>query len=201
MRGKERADLVDEDDAGHVCEFAEDRGADAAHAEGESEEESGDHADAVGDEFLRVDEDGREGRGDDEADDDREDTGPQQIGVGEDERERQHAEDRAPHDGFAADLVSDGAADEGAGSDGGEEGEEMKLRAADGYVELRDEVEGVVAGEAREVDILGEDERAEDANGYDDPGAGEMCVGLCFGGGRAFAGVRPGDCCTSGLRG
>ena len=78
--------------------LAEDGGADAAHAEGEAEEEAGDHADAAGDQFLRVDEDGGEGGGEDEADDDGEDGGPEEVGVGQDEGEGQDAEDGDPDD-------------------------------------------------------------------------------------------------------
>ena len=89
--GQVGAELVDVDDAGGVGYFAEDGGTDASHAEGEAEEEAGDHADAAGDELLRVDEDGGEGGGQDEADDDGEDGGPQQIGVGQDEGEGQDA--------------------------------------------------------------------------------------------------------------
>ncbi len=85
--GKVGADVVDVDDAGHVGEFAEDGCADAAHAEGESEEESGDHADSAGNQLLRVDEDGGEGGRDDETDDDAEDAGPEEVGVGQDQGE------------------------------------------------------------------------------------------------------------------
>ena len=86
--GKVGADFVDEDDAGHVGESAEYCGADAAHAEGESEEESGDHSYSSGDEILRVDEDGREGRCDNEADDDAEYACPEEICVGQQQGER-----------------------------------------------------------------------------------------------------------------
>ena len=80
--GKPGADVVDGDDGGHVGEFAEDGCADAAHAEGEAEEEAGDHADASGDEFLGVDEDGGEGGGDDDSDENAEDAGPEEVGPG-----------------------------------------------------------------------------------------------------------------------
>ncbi len=145
---------------GHVGELAEGRGADASHAEGESEEEAGDHADAVGDEILRVDEDRGESGGDDEADDDAQDAGPEEIGVGKDQGEGQDAENGAPDDGLTAYAVADGATHKGSGGYRGEEGEEMELRAAHGHVEAGDEVEGVVAGEAREIDVLREDQCA-----------------------------------------
>ena len=48
-----------------VGQHAEHRGAEAAHAEGEAEEQAGHHADPVRHQFLRVDHDRREGRGED----------------------------------------------------------------------------------------------------------------------------------------
>ena len=61
--------LVDVVDAVRVGEHAEHRGADAAHAEGEAEEDAGDHADPARQQLLRVDHDRREGRRQDQADD------------------------------------------------------------------------------------------------------------------------------------
>ena len=160
-----------------VCEFGEDGGSDAAHAEGKSEEKSGDHADAAGDEFLGVDEDGGKRRGDDEADDDGEDPGPEEVGIRQEQGEGQDAEDGAPDNVFAAEAIADGATEEGAGGGGSEEGEEVQLRALDGDVEAGDQVEGVVAGEAGQVEIFREDQRHQDAHRNDDLGAREVEVG------------------------
>ncbi len=58
----------------------------------------------------------------------------------------------------------------------------MELRALDGDVELRDEVEGVIAGEAGEVEVFGEDQRDENSDGCGHfswrQGGGLFCV-LC----------------------
>ena len=56
--GEDGAEAVDEGEAGVVDELAEDGGAEAAETEGEAEEDAGDEADAAGEEFLGVDEDG-----------------------------------------------------------------------------------------------------------------------------------------------
>ena len=53
-----------------VGERAEQRGADAADAEDEAEEQAGDHADATQHQLLAEDDDRGERRGEDEADDD-----------------------------------------------------------------------------------------------------------------------------------
>ena len=68
--GRNEQTLVDELDAVRVGELAQHRGADAAHAEGEAEEQAGDHADPARHQLLRVDHDRREGRGQDQPDDD-----------------------------------------------------------------------------------------------------------------------------------
>src|SRR5262249_33147279 len=47
-RRQESADLVDVLDAARVGQLAEQRGAEAAHAEREAEEQAGDHADLAG---------------------------------------------------------------------------------------------------------------------------------------------------------
>jgi hypothetical protein len=46
--GEPGDDFVDVDDAPGIGEMAQHGGADAAHAEGEAEEQAGDHADASG---------------------------------------------------------------------------------------------------------------------------------------------------------
>jgi hypothetical protein len=53
-----------------VGEITQGGGADAAHAKRKTEEETGDEADAVGEEFLRVNENGGERGCEDDADDD-----------------------------------------------------------------------------------------------------------------------------------
>ena len=76
-RREKGANMVNEIDGSMVGEPAEDCRADAGHAEGEAEEEARDHADASGQEPLRIDDDGRKRRGDDDADDDAEDGRPE----------------------------------------------------------------------------------------------------------------------------
>ena len=102
--------------------------------------------------------------------------GPEEIGIGKDESEGQHAEDGDPDDELAAVAVAYGASDQGARGDRGEEEEEQICEVLDGDMEALDEIEGVVAGEAGEIEVLREDERDEDSEGADDFAAGEMGV-------------------------
>src|SRR5579871_2454954 len=54
----------------------------------------------------------------------------------------------------------------------------MQLRAAHRDAETADEIEGVVAGEAGEVEILGEDKRREDAKRRNHGAARQMMAGF-----------------------
>ena len=162
--GKEGADPVDEGDAGEVGEMAEDGGSDASHAEGEAEKQARDHPHAAGHEFLRVDENGGERGGDDQADDDGEHGGRQQADVGEEQSEGEDSQDGNPDHVLAADAISHGSAGEGSDSGGSEEEKQIELRAADADVEFTDQVKGVVAGDAGEVEIFREDQRDQDGD-------------------------------------
>ena len=62
---QERADAVDQIDAGQVGEFAKGCCSEPAHAEREAEEQAGDHPDPARHQLLRVDQDRRERRGQD----------------------------------------------------------------------------------------------------------------------------------------
>ena len=159
---EEGADLEDEREAGVVGEAAERGRADTAHAEGETEEKARDQADAVGEEFLGIDENGGERGGEDDADDDGEDGAPKQIRVGQQEGKGGGAQNGDPDDGLAADAVADGTADDRAGGDGGEKQEEEQLGVLDGDLEGLDEVERVVAPEAGQVEVFGENQDGED---------------------------------------
>ena len=77
QQGQVGAEVEDMVDAGAIGQPAQDGGADATHAEGETEKESGDESDLAGHEFLGIDEDSREGGGEDHADEDGEDSGPE----------------------------------------------------------------------------------------------------------------------------
>ena len=90
---------------------------------------------------------------------DGQDAAPEEIRVRQDERERRHPEDRCPDDSLAADAIADRSAEERSRRNRGEEEKQMQLRAFDRHAELLDEEERVVAADAREVEILREDER------------------------------------------
>ena len=94
-----------------------------------------------------------------------------EVGVGQRQGEGQDAEDRHPDHRLAPDPVADRAADEGAGGDGGEEDEEQQLRVAHRDPELLDQEEGVEARQAREVEVLREDQQPEDADRRPSPAA------------------------------
>src|SRR3972149_4529066 len=65
---QERGQLIDEFNAGPVCQQAPHGSAKPAHTESKAEEQAGYHADAVRHHLLRVHHDGRERRGEHEAD-------------------------------------------------------------------------------------------------------------------------------------
>src|SRR5208282_3512266 len=67
-------------------------------------------------------------------------------------------QNRPPDHVFGTDAIADGSAEERTCSRGAQKHEQMQLRAAHRHAEAADEVEGVVAGEAGEIEILGEDE-------------------------------------------
>src|SRR5437763_1266469 len=63
----------------------------------------------------------------------------------------------------AAHAVTDRSAEKCAGGNGGEEDEEMQLRVPHREAEFLDEEKRVVAGHAREIEILRENEHDQDA--------------------------------------
>jgi hypothetical protein len=79
--------------------------------------------------------------------------------------ERQGAQDGQPDHAAAADAVAQWAAEQRAGGDGAEEHEQMQLGLRHGHAEAVDQIEREVAGEARQIHILGEDQRQQDADG------------------------------------
>src|SRR5207249_4589501 len=97
---------------------------DTAEAEGEPEEDAGDHADASGHQLLREDDYGREGGRQDEPDQDDEDVGPRQVGIRQRQRERQAAEDREPDHRLGAEAIAEQAAEDEAGGGRAEEQEQ-----------------------------------------------------------------------------
>ena len=164
-RGEERADVVDEVDAGVVGKLAQKCGADTAQAEGQAEEESGDGADFSGDEILSVDEDSGKGGSKDNADDDAENAGPKKAGIGQKHGERKHAENGPPNDEFAAEAIADWPADDGACGDSAKENEKVDLGALHGEMETVHEIEGVIRGQTGEVKEFREHQDDENTHG------------------------------------
>jgi len=123
--------------------------------------------------FLRINQDRREGRGQHQADDDRQHAGKEQAGIGQDQGERQHAKDRAPNHVFAPDPVTHRSADQRADGNGRQEHKQMDLRALHGHVESLDQIERVVRVQADHVEILGEDQRHQNADRQRDPPPGQ----------------------------
>ena len=155
-------------------------GAETADTECEPEEEPRNQTHTSRHQFLRVDEDGREGRRQDHADDHAQHACPEQVDVRQRQAERQHAEDRSPDDVFPADPVADRTADERAGGHGREKHEQVQLRALHRDVEAVDQEEGVVAGQAREVDVLGENQREQYRQSEPDLTDGTACRWLAL---------------------
>jgi len=83
QQGKEGANMEDVVDAGLVGQVAEHGRADAAHSEGQAEEESRDEAYLPRHQFLGIDQDGGEGGCEDQTDAHGEDACPKEVGIGE----------------------------------------------------------------------------------------------------------------------
>ncbi len=190
--GQEGADAVDEGKAGVVRQDAQQGRAEAAHAEGEAEEEPGDEADPAGHQLLGVDQDRREGRGEHQSDDDAEGRGPAQADVGQEQGEGQDPQDGGPDDPLAADAVADGPAQDGARGHGPQEQEEPHLGAADREAEAVHEEEHVEVRQAGHVEVFGEDQRPQDAHGGDEAAPGQPGMERCgMGGGLRGCEVPP----------
>ena len=159
--------MENEGDTRVIGKVSEGGGADSTQAEGKTEEETGDEADAVGEKFLRVNENGGERGSEDDADDDGERGAPEEIRVGKEKCEGRGTQNGDPNDGFPADAVTDGTADDRAGGDGGEEQEEEQLGVLDRDLKGLDEIERVIATEAGQVEIFGENQHGENREGGD----------------------------------
>ena len=127
-RRQERAELIDESDAGVIGKPAEHGGAKSADAEGDAEEHAGDHPETVRHQFLREHDDRRRRRRKDQADEYGQHRASDQAGIGQRQRERQRAEDREPDDIFAAETIAERPAEERADRVGGKKDEEIELR-------------------------------------------------------------------------
>src|SRR5204863_155499 len=79
-----------------------------------------DHAGAVGNQLLRVDDDGGKGRGENKTADGGQHGAPKEIRVRQRQGEGRDTEDRDPDDRLAADAIANRSADQGPGRDRGE---------------------------------------------------------------------------------
>ena len=91
--------------------------------------------------------------------------------MGQQQSERRDAEDGHPDHELATDAVTDRSADDRARGHSEKKQEQEELGVLRGDVEFVDQVKRVVAREAREVEIFGEDERREDGDDADGAGA------------------------------
>src|SRR5258708_6598174 len=142
-RRQKGADLIDERNAAMVGDLAQHGGAEAADAERKSEENAGNHSEAVRHQFLREHDDrGSRGRNN-KPDEHRQHRAGEQPGMGQRQRERQRAENREPDYVFAAEAIAQRATEEGPGRVRGEEHEQIELRGLGRDAELVDQVEYV----------------------------------------------------------
>jgi len=79
--------------------------------------------------------------------------------VRQQQREGQHSQDRAPDDGLPAEAIAQRPAQDRASGDRAEKHEEVDLRRANRDVKLADEIERVIAVQARQVEVLRKDQR------------------------------------------
>jgi len=83
------------------------------------------------------------------------------------QREGHHAQDRTPDHILAFDSIANGTAQYRAKRNRAKEHEEIHLRALHRNVKCSDEIEGIVTGQAGQVDVLGENEHHQ--NRYSPP--------------------------------
>ena len=157
--------MVDEADALPIGDLPEHRCAEPAEAERNPEEQPGDGADLARHQLLAVDDDGGERRGQHQPDDHAEDWRPEQVGIGQHHGERQNAEDRAPDHRLAADPVADRPADQRAHRHRAQEDEQVDLGFPHRHAEGLDQVEGVVAADRGQVDVLREHQGDQQGDG------------------------------------
>ena len=100
----------------------------------------------------------------DQADDHAEQARPGQPRIGQDQGEGQHAQDREPDHVFAPEAVAQRAAGHRAQRHRRQKSEQVQLRVLHRDVEPVDQVEGVVARQARQVDVLREHEHQQDGH-------------------------------------
>ena len=93
--------------------------------------------------------------------------------MGQGKGKGQHAEDRRPDDIAPSDPVADRAADKCAERHGAEKQEQEDLRLLHREIEFLDQVESVIAADARRIEEFGKDEQEQDRNREDDPAARE----------------------------
>ena len=148
-------------------------GADAAQAESEAEEKTRDRAHAARHQLLREHEDGRERRGEDQSDEHAQDARSRQTDIRQSNVKGATPEDRKPNDTLAPDAVADGSAEESAERDRQQEQEQMNLRRLNRQVKFLDEIEAVIARDAREVEILGEQQHQQDGDRPGDAAPGD----------------------------
>ena len=141
-------------DARVVGQPAQQRGADARRAKGQSEEQAGDQPHVARHQFLGVDDDCRESRRQNHPDETGEHDGHGQADMRQQQRERRHAEDGNPNHELAADPVAHRPADDRARRHGKEKGKQGPLRTLHREMELIDQVERVVVAQADQVDVF-----------------------------------------------
>ena len=151
---------VDELYAVGVDEVAEHRRHNAAYAEREAEEQSGDHAELVRQQLLGVQQDCREGGGEYESGAEAQRDRGRETDVGHCETERRRAHYREQYHILAAYPVADRPSYERARSGCEQEHEQTYLRELYADVEFLYQVEGVVVLETLEVDVFGDDQHA-----------------------------------------
>ena len=149
-RRQQRADLINERNAGMVGDLAQHGRAEAADAERKSEENAGNHSEPVRHQFLREHDDRRRRRRNNKADEHRQHRAGEQAGIGQRQREWQRTEDREPDHVFAAEPVAQRPAEECPECVGREKSEEIELGRLGRDAELIDQIEDVVTRQARD---------------------------------------------------
>ena len=153
--------LKNELDAGLVGEPSEEGGTQASQSKHQSEEDAGYQSHLVGHQVGGIDHDGGECRGDDETGEEGADDSPCEAYERHGDGEGSGSQDGEPYHILSAELIAQHASCHCSDGEGGEEDKQAELGSLHGNTKLVYQEEREVAGDARRIEVLREDQQDE----------------------------------------
>lgn len=162
------AHFHNEGDARRVGDPAENGGTESAQAEGEAKKQSGHKTDFTRQQLLRVDDDDREGRRQNKPGAYAHRRGPKQIRIWQRDGERRRTEDRQPYNVASAEPVCQRAAEKRPCRGCRKKRKQKHLGAFHRQSVIVNQIKGIKACNARNIDVFGKNEKDENDDGGDD---------------------------------